>query len=257
MSAMLKGSSTQCFSSIYSTFQSLPNLEGNMRKSFIIISLVLFGLSGCASFSNQITEKEPLHKMLNEVKKELRAFKYAISKDEDGDGKPDLELSCGGNTYPIAWYMEIPQIKVTVEITKKVDRSGGGGINIGEVVSLEASRSKTKSDSNSLVLNLLPENIPDNDHNAIVSENGIASNLLAVIHELAQVNPTEPCLKSGAKSTLTLGFSVESTGDGGGGIDLVVFSVEGSKSKARSYSNEVQVTFNFGDAAALKALNVL
>lgn len=205
-------------------------------------------LSGCASFSSIIIEEAPLSKTLDEVKEELRAFKYAL-EDVNEKGEPNLQFACDGNSAPVSDVFEIEKIKVTVSVEDSKNTGVEGGIVVASALNIGGGKSGAETNTNKLALNVVPEEIPA-DANAKMSKNGIGASLLAVVDQIAKTNNSKPCLK-GAKSTLTLGFEIEKNKDVEGEIDLVVFSIGGEKSKSKTYSNDIEVTFNFGTAVFL------
>lgn len=214
-------------------------------KTLLIISALSLFLSGCASLNTRIKEDAPLHETLNEVKKELRAFRSKLKAN-------DHKFTCGADTYSVIDNMEFSEIELTISVVNTINKEGEGGITVASAIEAGRSRSKKSVNTDTLVLKLVPQSIPE-DTTAQPSKEGIAENLLSVVEQLAKVDDNGPCLHGGSKSTLTLGFNIEKSSAAEGGLDLVVFSIGGEKTKTKSYTNQIKLTFSFGDIQTLKA----
>lgn len=218
-----------------------------MKKIFIFLA-VGFGLASCALLPPKI-ESQPLSKTLDAVKRELSAFQYALAQDKKKQAdQRNYLIQCNDSGTDAADVIEIEEIEVSLSLATEIE--GGAEGEIARVLELGGSKSRTTTDSYSMVLTLSPESIPSDNEEAYDNrniENGIATHMLAIVDEYAKVNNEQPCLTA-SKTELTLGFDVAESKEGNIGVDLEVISFGGSKSKETTVSNELVVEFNFGDA---------
>lgn len=216
-------------------------------KKILLFSFIALTLAGCGSQSikEYIVTEAPLSKTINEIKKELSAFQYAV--DQSG-----LKFSCTNQQTQLAKdLMKVPKVEVSVSVANSKSSGTEGGILI-KAFSLGGNAANEQTNKNSLKLVLLPDDDLQGTqaNHALKLENGIADNLFAVVEEFAKANDKQPCL-TGSASELTLGFEIKESTTTQGGIDLVVIKVGATETEASSFANQIKVIFDFGGGATL------
>ena len=230
-------------------------------KKFLLASIFGLTLSGCVSITDGITDKDtPLHSTIDAIKSELRVFSRELRRDSK-----KYTLSCNGSIPATDVKFQSIKIDLAVSETKVGGLSGESVLNSGPGFTVKGEGSRTKIDTDTLTIHLVPDAIPSADSSEKIIDDGIAEALLALMSELAAVNDQPPCLNiasgadgTGPGATLSLGFSVETVKGGEAGINFVIIKVGGKKSKTKKFSNTITVNVGidgqtlFAPAAALQ-----
>lgn len=206
---------------------------------YIILSIIGLSLAGCSHIpAVQNDGDQELSEIVNGIKYELRDF------SDWADANPGTTLKCNSGVQT-----QISPKTVTVELAKTRQKTSGATAGVAKFVVAGANGSNKNTDANTLTLRMeVPKPSKDKSLvNVTVGTEGISKTMQALMKELAEIDPQEPCLqfKTGDDGgvTLKLALTVERTVKVEGGVDFVVFSAKAESEKVGTTGNTITIDF--------------
>ncbi len=206
---------------------------------FLLLAVLAFAVSSCASISNIATEDAPIHLTLNTVKQELRIYQREIENHPE-----TYTFSCNGVSAPAS--VKFKKVKVELAVSEGEEGKLGGESVLASApgFTVKGGGSGKRSTSDKMTISLKPEMIPVETTDKPYQPDGIAEALLALTSELAKVDEAQPCLAAG-EATLELAFTAEKSIEVGAGVNFVIIKIGGERKESQGFSNTLTLELEF------------